>query len=124
MNTVIINGRVIQSTGNLSINGNKVYSDGKLITDCNDFKEKVIHITVNGNIEGNLSSDNADITVNGNVNSVIGKNGNITISGDVTGNVENKNGNIKCGNIAGSVDNKNGNVANKSNNIFQKIFMS
>lgn len=124
MNTVIVNGKKYSvPNGNISVVNNKVYCNGKLITDTADFQEKEIKIVIEGTVNGDVSSDNADITVNGNVNNVTGKNGNITISGDVHGNVENKNGNIKCNNVGGNIDNKNGNVANKSNNIFKRVFI-
>jgi hypothetical protein len=124
MNTVVVNGKRYDIPGgNISVINNKVYCNGKLITDTNEITQKNIKIVIEGPLNGDVSSDNADITVYGNVNNVNGKNGNITITGDVHGNVENKNGNVKCNNVQGHIDNKNGNVANKSN-FFQKIFIS
>lgn len=104
---ISINGRNYVGR-NISIAGNKVYIDGKLEAAAEN--DKVINITVTGNLE-KLECEYADtISIEGDCHSVDSRNGNVKIQGNVTGNVENRNGNIKCGNVGGDAKTRNGDI--------------
>ena len=82
MNTVTINGKTYNlPNGNVSVIGNIVYCNGKIITDCNEFDRKEIIITIQGD-NNTVTSEDANITVNGNANNVSTKSGDIWIYGD------------------------------------------
>lgn len=109
--TVIVNGKKYTLPGgSVSVIGNKVYCNGKLVEDCNNIEEKNITIIVNGNID-KVSSDVANITVNGNANCVETDTGDIKITGDVSGNVSSDTGDIRCGNIGGNVKTSTGDIS-------------
>lgn len=101
-----INGGNFEGS-NLQIKNKKIYIDGKLI----EIEDKVINITVNGNIES-LKVDSCDsIDIVGNVGSCDAKNGNVKITGDVLGDVETMNGNVKCNILQGNAKSMNGNIS-------------
>ena len=109
--TVIVNGKKYTLPGgNVSVIGNKVYCNGKLVEDCNEIKEKNITVVVNGNID-KVSSDVANIVVNGNANYVETDTGDIKIAGDVSGNVSSDTGDIRCGNIGGNAETSTGDIS-------------
>ena len=82
MNTVIVNGKTYNlPNGNVSVIGNIVYCNGKIVTDCDEFEAKEISIIIQGD-NNTVSSDGANITVNGNANNVSTKSGDIEISGN------------------------------------------
>lgn len=103
--------------------------DGKPIEDFDKSTEKVINITVNGNI-GEISdadkvivtgdvvsvhTGSGDITVTGNITStaeraVSSGSGAINIKGDVEGGVENGSGDVHAAHIVGAVWSGSGNV--------------
>lgn len=102
-----INGKSY-SGDNLSVINGVVYIDGNKV-DSTD--EKVINISVEGNVD-KLEVDSCNsIRVAGDCGTVNSKNGNLSIGGNVGGDVTNKNGNITCSRVGGSVDNKNGNIS-------------
>ena len=105
---VKINGKTYKGN-NVSMINNKIFIDGKEVTDTDD-DSKVINIKIEGNIE-TLNIDTCDkLDVIGECGIINSKNGNVVINGNVSGDVTNKNGNIVCGNVSGDVDNKNGNI--------------
>ena len=111
MNVVIVNGkRYVTSGGNINIVNNKVYCDGELITDCETISDKVIHITVEGNVEGTVSTASGNITVKGNCRSVNTTSGDVEC-GDVNGDVKTVSGDVKCKNIGGSVKTVSGDIS-------------
>ena len=58
MNTVYVNGKkYILPNGNVSVVNNKVYWNGILVEDCDLFKEKIININIEGNVEGDIKCD-------------------------------------------------------------------
>lgn len=122
MSTVIVNGMTfnVPNGKNVSVIGNKVYCDGKLIEDANKLKDKNIYITVNGDID-ELSVNCGDVHVKGNVNTVSCDTGDITIAGNVGGDVTTNTGDIKCGNISGSVRTDTGDVSQTISQVFKKI---
>ena len=141
MNTVNINGKTYTAPDGVSISviNNKVYFDGELQENLNEIKEKKIEIIVKGNCN-EVKADTANITIEGNVDgNVTSDTGNIKIRGDVKGNVSNDCGNISAHHIFGNASNDCGNIngisscKSKSNNtmiacnnwfsnVVQKIF--
>ena len=98
MNTIIINGTKIQTSGkSISVNDNSIYVDGNLIVDN-------LKGTVDIKFEGDLASlkCQGSATIYGNIK------GNVDIGGslnckDIIGNVD-AGGSIKCGNVSGDID--------------------
>lgn len=112
MSTISING-VVYAGRNLTVNGNKVYIDGKLAGTEN---MKEINIVVEGDIE-NIKVDACDkVTVNGTVKkNVETQSGNIDINqGSVEGSVSSMSGNIDIGgSVGGSVKTMSGNIKHR-----------
>ena len=58
MNTVYVNDKKYTlPNGSVSVVNNKVYWNGILVEDCDLFKEKIINITIEGNVEGDIKCD-------------------------------------------------------------------
>ena len=92
MNIVTVNGKTYNlPNGNLSVIGNIVYCNGKIVTDCDEFET----IVVQGD-NNTVSSDGANITVNGNANNVSTKSGDIEVMGSIHGNCKTVSGDIKA----------------------------
>lgn len=112
MNTIVINGVVIQGSGrnnNVTIRGTRVIIDGKDVTP--DAKE--INIVVNGSIE-KIEADACDkISVTGDVGNIRTQSGDVDVSGNVSGSVQTMSGDVDCGNIAGSVSTMSGDVKHR-----------
>ena len=51
MNTVVINGKTMRVNGTVSIINGKVLCNGKPIEDLESIDEKVINISINGDVE-------------------------------------------------------------------------
>ena len=111
MSKMIINGTSINVAGNICIQNNKVYVDGKLITESKEPVKLIIegdpvNITTEGDVEvhGNVSGQiHAGCGINcGNVGGNV-KAGNSVHCEDVTGNVDAGNS-VHCGNVGGDVD--------------------
>jgi len=103
-----INGKTYENIkGNMVITDDGIFVNGKPIE---EYKEPfVVNLTIEGRVES-VSSE-GDVTVNGEVGSVLSKNGNVTVKGNVLGNAETKNGNIIVkGDIHGDATTKNGNI--------------
>jgi len=83
-NTIIVNGKKINFTGNAVINIKKDTSPLNEKKFDIDNKSRMI-IEISGDV-GNIKCDNANILINGNVNKIL-----------------TKNGNIKCDNVNGKV---------------------
>jgi len=115
MSTVIINGKKYTSNGGgISVINNKVYIDGKLASDENNSVAKVINITVEGNVNGNVQNDVGNVTVNGNTKDVKATSGEVKITGNVEGNVNTASGDVEIGgSIYGSVTTASGDVSVK-----------
>ena len=119
MSKMIINGTSINVSGNICIQNNKVYVDGKLISESNEPVKLIIegdpvNITTEGDVEvhGNVSGGiHAGCGINcGNVGGNV-KAGNSVHCEDVTGNVDAGNS-VHCGNVGGDV-NAGGNVVRR-----------
>ena len=122
MNIVTVNGKTYNlPNGNLSVIGNIVYCNGKIVTDCDEFETIVVHGDNN-----TVSSDGANITVNGNANNVSTKSGDIEISGNaneastVSGDIEVM-GSIhgNCKTVSGDIKAKQ--VNNNTNRIIADV---
>ena len=111
-NTTMINCKVYKNLkGSVSIIGDKVFCEGKLVEPSENSDKEKTTIIINGDID-NIDIESAEeITVNGSVNKVNVSSGNLKISGNVTGNVNNNTGNIKCGNVNGNVKTSCGNIS-------------
>ncbi len=104
---IVINGKSYKGNS-LQINDNEILIDGRRVDDQED--QKVINITVDGNID-TLNVDSCDkLEITGDCGNVTSKNGDIQISGNIDGDVTNKNGNIMCRNVSGDVETKNGSI--------------
>lgn len=101
-----INGGNFEGS-NLNVKHNKIYIDGKLV----EIEDKVINITVNGNIE-TLKVDSADtVKVTGNVGELKTMSAPVKITGDILGDVETMSGSVKCNHIQGNVKTMSGNIS-------------
>jgi hypothetical protein len=121
MNVVNINGKTYTAPDGVSISviNNKVYFNGKLQEDFNNWKEKNIEIIVEGNCK-EVKADAGNITIDGNVEGNVNADvGNISIVGDVRGIVTADCGNISANHIFGNVSTDCGNIG--KNSFFSKI---
>ena len=121
---VSVNGKTYcLPSGNVSVIGNKAYCDGKLVEDCNDFKEKEITIVVEGD-NNSVSLDSGDIIVRGNARDVNGKSGDIEIYGNAN-NVSTMSGDVEIkGSVYGNVNTVSGDVRTRQikNKAFEADF--
>lgn len=91
MNTITVNGVTIQTNAkNISVINGRVILDGKEV----ELSDKIISITVNGDIE----SINADAL------------NEINVSGSVKGDIQTGSGNVSCGGVGGSVSLSSGSI--------------
>lgn len=112
MNTVNINGKTYTAPDDCSVSviNNKVYFNGKLAENFNDWKEKNIEIKIEGNC-AEVKADAGNIIVEGNVEgNVTADTGNINVKGDIKGNVTTDTGNIKSHHIFGNASTDVGNI--------------
>lgn len=121
MNVVKINRRTYSAPDGVSVSvvNNKVYFNGKLAEDFNDWIEKNIEIKIEGNCK-EIKCDVGNITIKGNVEgNITTDTGNIDIEGDIKGNATTDCGNINANHISGNVSTDCGNIGH--NSIFSKI---
>lgn len=102
---ITVNG-ITYHGNNVSIVNGKVIIDGKQ-ADTKD--DKVITITVTGNIESLEADYCKSIVVNGDVNKLRTTSGDVEC-GNVTGGVQTTSGDIECGNIGGDVNTTSGDI--------------
>lgn len=95
------NGKVTTiKGGSIQIVNGKILTDGKAVEEINT-DEKVINITIEGEVE-RLEVDYCnEITVNGDAKRVRANCGNVNIKGNVNGDVHANCGSITCGNVEG-----------------------
>ena len=123
-----LNGKTYRGNS-IQISGNKVIIDG--VVQDTDEKEKIINISVEGDIQ-NLEVDYAkDIKITGNVRTVQTSSGDVVIGGSVENNIQTSSGDVevdgavgggiqtssgdvKCGAVAGNVKTNSGNIRHKS----------
>lgn len=102
----IENTQINFSSGdNVSIINNKIYINGEEKENLNDYKEKDIKITINGDISGNVEAGNFT-TINGNVGGDVDCGNMCTIESDIIkGNIDTGNmSNITAKTIEGKID--------------------
>ena len=130
MNVCVVNGKRYElPDGSISIINNEIYVNNKKYVDGNDFKEKTLNITIQGNV-GSIESPSGSITVEGNAKTVSSTSGNITIkngvtgnvsttsgdveiNGDVSGDVRTMSGDVRCGNIQGEAKSMSGDISSR-----------
>lgn len=99
--TVIVNGKTYESNGGIvSVKGDKVYINDKMIEDCSN--EKEINLTINGDCKDIESAGNVDIK--GNVHGYIEAGGAVTIKGYTTGNIDACNSVVITGDCNGDIE--------------------
>ena len=98
MNTIIVNGKKIECSGNaVIVNNGTVTVDGKVISEDSS---REINVTINGDITDIECAGN--VTVNGTVKGDIDCNGMCDIKGDVEGDVS-ASGSVSCENVKGDI---------------------
>lgn len=105
MSSVTINGKTY-------IGNNIIVSNGKIIIDEKNVTsdDKVINITVNGNIDS-LKVDTCNkLEIIGNVTNVNTVSGDVDINGDVSGSIQTVSGDVKCKNVGGSINTLSGDI--------------
>ena len=104
----VVNGKAISGSV-ITIENGRMLVDGKPFEDWSESDEKVINITINGNVEAlDVVSCNS-ITVNGDAKKVKTGSGDVDCK-DVEGDVSTGSGNVRCGNVRGRVSTGTGNV--------------
>lgn len=122
MSQIIINNRSYQGK-NVTINKNVVYIDGKRV-DTED--DKVINISIEGNVDTLEVDACQTVTVNGEVkslttisgdvktntvsNGINTTSGDITVNGNVNGSINTISGDVDCGNVSGGVSTLSGDI--------------
>lgn len=107
MSVITINGKTYTGdsisikNGNITIGGNVVVVD-----------EKIINISVDGNVSKVVVDACEQCTINGDAGSVSTMSGDVEIRGDVNGNVKTMSGDVKCGRIEGDVSTMSGDIRN------------
>lgn len=104
---ISINGKVFGHGNNICIQNGKVIIDGVV----SESSEKVINITIDGDVD-TLDVDCANqISITGNVKKVKTQTGDVDISGNVEGNVETQTGDVDIeGSVSGDVDTTTGDI--------------
>lgn len=105
MSSVTINGKTYIGN-NIIVSNGKIMVDGKNVTS----DDKVINITVNGNIDS-LKVDTCNkLEIIGNVTNVNTVSGDVDINGDVNGSIQTVSGDVKCNNVSGSINTLSGDI--------------
>ena len=109
------NGKcIIINSNNVSITDGQVFVDGKLVNEFNtDKEEKVINITISGNVESLDVNYCQNLKITGDCKRVHNQNGSIQIGGNVSGNVHTNMGSITCGNVEGDCHTNMGNISRR-----------
>lgn len=109
------NCRTIIKGGTITITDGKTYVDGKPIEELNAINtdEKVINITIEGNVERLEVDYCTSIKVTGDAKRIKTNNGDIEIGGDVAGDVHTNMGSITCGNVEGDCHTNMGSIYKK-----------
>ena len=103
-NNIHVNERVVRNVkGNISIVNGKVLVNGKSINEFEEVTkdEKIINITIEGNVERLEVETCEKIIVHGDAKRIKTNMGSIEISGNVEGDVHSNMGSITCGNVEG-----------------------
>ena len=115
MGAIVINGKRFQIKGNLSIINGRYFVDGKEVKDWSEFTkdQKVINITIEGDVQ-KLDVDCCEtVHINGNCGKVKTTSGDSEVGGNVDGDVQTVSGDIDCGNVGGDASTVSGNIRRK-----------
>lgn len=106
---------VINSNSNVSIINGRVLIDGKPVEEFDSEKkeEKVVNITIEGNVERIEVDVCETIKVTGDCKRVHTQNGSIEIGGNVSGDVHANMGSITCGNVEGDCHTNMGSICRR-----------
>lgn len=107
--SITINGKTYSNIkGTMTITDEGIFVDGKPIE---EYKEPFqVELIIKGNVQS-VEAENSPVKIEGEVGSVLSKNGNVSIKGNVLGNAETKNGNIVVGgDVHGNATTKNGSI--------------
>ncbi len=105
---------------NININGKSIVGrsvvvvNGRVIVDGNDqnISDKVINISIEGDIN-NVTADVCEkVTITGGAGSVNTMSGDV-VCGDVSSNVKTMSGDVKCGNVGGKIKTMSGDVKHR-----------
>lgn len=110
MNTIIINGKLIQASGNLHIGNGRIVVNGQDVTPDDN---EIINITINGNVDSLQVDSCYKVSITGNASTVRTTSGDIDIQGNVSGGVQTVSGDVDCGNVSGSISTVSGNIKHK-----------
>ncbi len=88
------------SGGTISIVNGKIFTNGQAVNEINT-DEKVINITIEGDVERLEVDYCKTIKVTGNAKRIHTSCGDIEVGGDVSGDVHTNCGSISCGNVDG-----------------------
>lgn len=108
----VINGRVYKNItgGVITITNGKILVDGKSVEDWENSEEKVINITIEGNVETLQASNCNNVTVKGNAKTIKTGSGDVTVSGNVSGNIQTGSGDVHCHDVGEDVSTGSGDV--------------
>ena len=105
----VVNGKAISGSV-ITIENGRMLVDGKPFEDWSESDEKIINITINGNVEAlDVISCNS-ITVNGDAKKVKTGSGDVNVKFSVFGDVHTGSGDVECKDVEGDVSTGSGNV--------------
>lgn len=109
------NTKVFRNLSNMVITGGKIYVEGKPLSelDAIDPNEKVINITIQGDVERLEVDYCKSIQVTGNAKRVHTQCGDIEVKGNVDGDVHTNCGSITCGNVEGDCHTNLGSISRR-----------
>ena len=101
--TMIIHGDYVrgQKINSMVINGGKITIDGKPLSELDREDDKIINITIEGDVERLEIDTCTNIHVKGDAKRIKTNMGDIEIHGNVDGDVHTNMGSITCGKVSG-----------------------
>jgi len=109
--TCYINGRAYKNiSGVITIENGRTLVNGKPIEDWSESNEKVINITIEGNVEALDVMVCNTITVNGDAKKVKTGSGNVSVKGNVSGDIQTGSGDVECGDVGGDASTGSGDI--------------
>lgn len=105
----VINGGTISGEV-IEIKDGRMFVNGKPFEDWSESDEKVINITINGNVDSLDVVCCSSITISGDAKKVKTGSGDIKVNGSVSGDVKTGSGDVECSDVEGDVSTGSGNV--------------